>query len=64
MSDNMDKVLCPCLFAATVSSIVRSTFAEGKEISLFLSGVPGSGHIDRIKLQVWNISLLFQGDSI
>lgn len=56
MSDNMNKVSCQCLFPATVSSIVRrSTLAERKEICLFLAGVPGSGHTDSIKLQIWNI---------
>lgn len=43
------------MFAATVSAIVRSTLAERKEIRLFLADVPGLGHADSIKLQVWNI---------
>lgn len=37
---------------------------SGKERNLFLAGVPGLGHIDRIKLQVWNISILFHCDLI
>lgn len=55
MSDNMNRVSCQCLFAVTVSSIMGSTLAERKEICLFLAGVPGLGHADSIKLQVWNI---------
>lgn len=55
MSDNMNKVSCQCFIAATVSSFVRSTLAERKEICLFLADVPGLGHTDSIKLQVWNI---------
>lgn len=32
----------------------RARYLKGKEICLFLAAVPGSGRIDRIKLQVWN----------